>query len=522
MRLALRKDAQTRPVSTTRSIPAPVGGWNARDGLANMEITDAEFMVNWYPEATAVRTRRGSDYYASSLPNQVETIFSYAGGTRLKILCAASQTIIDITTVGNTGTVAAGRTVASGFANSRWQYINVGTPGGSYLIAVNGSDARQIYDGTNWYAGSASAGATAFTIPPSNVCLYNRRVFYTEAGTLRFIYHDNVNAIGGSVHAFDLSSQMDRGGYLVGIDTWTRDGGAGMDDLICFISNRGQVAVYSGIDPGSPTGSDWVRLGIYNMPAPMSYRSTAKVGSELVVFTEAGLAPMSSVVNGTLQQKSYITQKISKAINDAVRQYRDNWGWEVHYHTPDNMLFLNIPISTNSSQQQFVMNVDTGSWCRYKGWPANTFENHNNALYYGGNSLVIQAETGSNDLGNDVSNDVKQAASTFGLPGRLKHFKMFRPQIASDGDLPLQMGIDVDFSNLVPQNVPSPTPIPLAEWDVATWDDYYWADDVFAQPRWLSAAGIGTWGQVRMTGAVNVETIEWTATDIVFEPGEIV
>lgn len=519
MRRALRADPQTDPSSTPVSLPAPVGGWNARDPLAAMPITDAQFMVNWFPDATWVKTRRGSDTYASGLSNQVETVFAYAGGANLRILCAVSNIVVNITTVNASGTVGINRTVATGFLNSRFQYTNIGTPGGSFLVAVNGADARQIYDGTNWYAGSASAGS-ALTIAPSNIALYNRRLFYTETNTLRFLYHNQVNAIGGTVSPFDLSAQMDRGGFLMGVDTWTRDGGNGMDDLICFISSEGQVAVYAGIDPAD--ANNWERLGIYNIPVPMSYRSTAKIGGELAILTESGIVPLSAVVNGLDQAQSHISAKIDPAIQNAVDQYRANWGWELRYFPASSMLILNIPVASGSAQQQYVMNTNTGAWCSFKGWAANTFAVYNRKLYFGASAKVFQADTGTNDDGVDVQNDIKQAASVFNYPGRLKHFKMFRPQIASDGDLPINMGIDVDFSNAVPSNIPSPTPIPLAEWDVATWDDFFWADDVYSQPRWMAAFGIGTWGQVRMTGAVNTESIQWYGTDIVFEPGEIV
>ena len=43
----------------TASIPAPIGGWNARDSLANMQPTDAVQLVNWFPTPTDVTMRKG-------------------------------------------------------------------------------------------------------------------------------------------------------------------------------------------------------------------------------------------------------------------------------------------------------------------------------------------------------------------------------------------------------------------------------------------------------------------------------
>jgi len=41
------------------SLPAPVGGWNARDSLANMESTDAVILDNLFPTVSSVNLRGG-------------------------------------------------------------------------------------------------------------------------------------------------------------------------------------------------------------------------------------------------------------------------------------------------------------------------------------------------------------------------------------------------------------------------------------------------------------------------------
>ena len=45
--------------ASTTSVPAPIGGWNARDSLANMSPTDAVQLVNWFPTPTDVTMRKG-------------------------------------------------------------------------------------------------------------------------------------------------------------------------------------------------------------------------------------------------------------------------------------------------------------------------------------------------------------------------------------------------------------------------------------------------------------------------------
>ena len=45
--------------ANTTSVPAPIGGWNARDSQANMQPMDAVQMVNWFPTPTDVTMRKG-------------------------------------------------------------------------------------------------------------------------------------------------------------------------------------------------------------------------------------------------------------------------------------------------------------------------------------------------------------------------------------------------------------------------------------------------------------------------------
>ena len=519
MRRALNPTPATQDFSDPVPIPAPVGGWNTRDGLGNMPITDAINLDNWYPEATDVGPRAGSQTYAQGISDQVETIFSYASGSNLKLFIAAGNILQNISTIGVQGTVAAATVMAgtTAFQNSRFQYVNTGTPGGNFLVAVNGADQRQIYNGTIWFAGSTYSASTIQ--PFSNVELFNQRIFYLEKNTLRVIYHHQVNAIGGTVGvAMDLSSQFRNGGKNLCIGTWTRDGGAGMDDFLVVASDQGELAVYHGTDPSS--SSTWAKVGIYRIAPPLSERCMEKMGGELVIATRAGISTMSSILAGLVQQTPY-TDKIRTSVNDAVSLYGDHWGWQLKYVPLFNWLLLNVPVAEGNFQQQFVMNSQTMAWCRYLGLYANVWEIHNKLLFFGGDGVVVEQNTSFlDDDGDNIFVDGRQAASNFGT-ARQKYFNMFRPLINADGEMGLTADINVDFANVIPTNVPDITPQQVAEWDVATWDDYYWADEATPQLFWQSCGRLGTYGSVRMRGTINSITARWYGTAVVFQSGGV-
>lgn len=519
MRVAVTPSPANRAASFPINIPAPVGGLNTRDGRAVMPITDAELMDNWFPEATDVRVRPGSETYCSGIGSQVETIFGYNRGGVLRLLVAAGGAILNVSTVQLSGTIPASSTIANGFSDDEWQYRSMGTSGGQFLVCVNGVDSgRQIYNGTTMFTGTVSAGAGTAAIF-TNVEIFQRRLFYTQTDSLQFLYHDQVNAIGGTVSGFDLSTLMDQGGYLMAIGTWTRDGGSGMDDLIAFISSMGQVAVYQGTDPGDANA--WSLVGVYNTPRPIGRRCTQKLGGELLIATAQGVVSLSTVMSG-LEQQTPFSEKINTSIADAWGIYKNNSGWQLKYVPDLEWLILNVPVSTGDFQQQYVMNCHTKAWCRFKDLDANVWEVFNGSLYFGANGKVIQAGTGQSDDGADINIDVRQAPSTFGAPGRLKHFKIYRPMINSDGALGLAFAMNVDFSDAIPTNVPAVVAVSFAEWDVATWDDFYWGGDPVPVGQWQSAGAIGTYGSVRIKGAANETAVRWYGTDVVLEPGGMV
>ena len=142
-----------RFTATTASVPAPIGGWNARDSVAEMNPMDAVVLNNFYPSPSQIQLRKGYTQYATGITGQVDTLMQYSGGSSSKLFAAAGSTIYDVSTAG------AATSVVTGQGSDRLQYVNASTAGGNFLTAVNGTDAALIYDGTTWvkYANISTA-----------------------------------------------------------------------------------------------------------------------------------------------------------------------------------------------------------------------------------------------------------------------------------------------------------------------------------------------------------------------------
>ena len=145
--------------ATTSSIPAPIGGWNARDSLANMAPTDAVQLINFFPTPTDVSLRKGYAKTSIGITGKVYSLMNYANNNGTNTLFAAAETKI-----WNASTSTATEAF-SGITNSKFQFVNFSNAGGDYLIACNGQDPTMIYDGTRWfYVATTSTAQTISTI----------------------------------------------------------------------------------------------------------------------------------------------------------------------------------------------------------------------------------------------------------------------------------------------------------------------------------------------------------------------
>ena len=512
-----RKQAAQRR-SPGKSIPAPVGGLNSRDSIANMKSQYAVVMENWFPRSSDVVIRKGYAEHATGLGAQVETIMPYRpeNGTN-ELFAVAGGSIFDVTAAG-----AVGAAEVSSLSNSRWQYVNFATAGGNYLICVNGQDDLLLYDGTTWtpidgVSSPAITGVATSSLKDLNV--HKQRIWYIENAS-KSAWYTAAGAFAGALIEFSLDAVFQDGGFLVSMDTWSLDSGDGLDDLALFTSSTGEVAVYQGTDPGSPI--TWALVGVYRLGAPIGQRCMTKFGAELLGITLDGVVPMSSALYAGQTQETAITDIIRGDIERATELYSANFGWELRHYPDANMLLLNVPVAPDF-QIQYAMNTRTKSWCKFTGWGANCFELHNDDLYFGGNDTVNLAWTGQQDNGMAITADVCSAFSYYGSRAELKDFKMFRPIIArSTNPVEVKIAMNTDLFVEAPTAIVSfPEVDAGSTWNTAIWNTDVWgggnASNQFS--RWFDAQGIGLSGAPHMIISTDRAEIALAAFDIIWENG---
>ena len=147
--------AQQRKAVTT-SLPAPIGGWNARDSLAEMNPLDAVQMVNFFPTPTDVTLRSGYTKSSTGISGDVLSLLNYSSPTGNTLFGATNSTIYNVST--STATVS-----LTGNTSGQWIQTSITTAGGSFMPAVNGQDPMIVYDGTRWQRSATTSTAQTIT-----------------------------------------------------------------------------------------------------------------------------------------------------------------------------------------------------------------------------------------------------------------------------------------------------------------------------------------------------------------------
>ena len=499
-------------------VPAPIGGWNARDGLAAMPPEDAVILQNWFPTPSGVELRQGSNTWATGLGNQVNTLmpFNPQSGNG-KLFAAAGGSIFDVT---NSGPV--GAALVSGLSNANWSYENFATPAGPFLLAVNGADGYYVYNGTSWQSVTATSSPLSITgVTPSSLSFvqaFASRVWFIQGQSLN-AYYLPVISVGGAASVFPMQQIFRRGGYLIAMGVWTVDGGYGMQDYLCFATSQGEIAIYGGTDPSQ--ASTFQLVGVYQLGTPVSNRCFLKYGGDLLYLGKDGLGPISRLLaSSRVNTQVDLTCKIQGAVSAAATSYAANFGWGMVLFPPANALVLNIPISVGS-QQQYVMNTITGAWCNFTGWNANCWERFNDQLYYGGNGVVVNAWTANlDDNGSAINAEGLQAFQTFGSMQQ-KQFTMARPLLQVSGVPGILLGLNTDFDFTAPVGNPSFSQPPYGLWDQGLWDQAIWGSSSTVLSNWEFASGVGTWGALHMKVSALDCSVLWSATSYLMQDGGV-
>lgn len=413
------------------NLPAPIGGLDGVSALMGMPENRCILLENWFPQPDGLEMRDGFVSHMTESAEAVLKLHVYAAPTGAQTLWASTDDgIFPATTTGAFGSAAIaltnGLTISSAIA----------TGAGNYLMVVNGVDTLKQYDGSSWT--SVATLGSSDTSDYSFVETYRQRLFLVRKNSLEIEYL-GPNAISGSPTNYPLGAVFRNGGYIIALGTWTLDGGTGTDDQLAVITNKGEVAVFSGNDPAT-----WSPRGVYSIPEPIGPSCAYKYGGDLLLITEDGLFPLSGVVQSTsIDRRQAVSATIKNLFRAAALSFKNNPGWEILVDPLKPFLLVNVPATP--VRFQFVMNTQTKAWTIFKGWDARCFARLANETYFG-TTTGVKRVNGNADEDTNITATMLQAYSRFRYAST-KKVELQKPYISSNNGFTYSLGVGYDFTD---------------------------------------------------------------------------
>jgi hypothetical protein len=477
----------------------------------------------------------------------VISAFEYVSGGTAKMFAANVNKLFDVTASGPI-LVKGGRT------DGNYSAVQMANATGDYLIALNDvGDFALRYDGTTWTTltgviGAAGDGISNITYDPTKipagvaqgtglvqVWKYRNRLFFIQAGSMNAWYLP-IDSVGGVLQPIPLSGAASKGGKLIFGAVWSLDAGDGTDDKCCFVTDQGEVLIFTGTDPSNAT--NWRQEGRYHVSPPLGKNASITVGGDLLILTVDGIVPVSQAISkeaGQLELAA-LTRTIKPLWRENVNAKRDK-PWTAKKWDEYGALFVTTPGGPEGSRYCLVANNVTGAWCRFVGYDATCWIRLRADLFFGTqDGIVMQADRTGYDDGEHKK--IPYLATlvggweTFGAPSSQIVWHQSRASFKAAAGEPFQpqLSVTTDYTVTIPPP-PNPGPDPgLREvWDQGLWDQARWDQASIGTPPvrntlWVS---IGQTGfaiapivQV-MVAQVARPNVEMIATAAIYEPAGV-
>lgn len=501
------------------TLPAPIGGLNARDSLDLMQATDAIVMDNYIPTETKVSLRRGFARYAS-IGAAVKTLAAYDTPHAKRLIAVAGSKAYNISSkqsISEYEDVLFNSDVCQTVQyKDRLFFMNGVDVPKMFYINENSSEAFSDWAFTSEVESFAPQKLIAGAVS-------KERLWFVERGSLRVWYTAEAGNIAGKLQLFDFSAVAKYGGELMAVANWTQDGGQGIDDLTVFITSKGECLVYAGSNPNS--AQDWSLRGSYIMSRPIGYKCTLQYQGDVVIISEDGYIPLSKALpidKANAAQVSF-SDKIRGLVLARTQGNKNKDGWQGLIYGRGGYAIFNVPVS--GQFEQHVINVNTGAWCRFTNIRSFCWIIFEDRAYFGSDDAVFLFDEGYSDDGVHILGHVEQAFSNLGNPN-LKKIQLLNPRTKSSTKYALVVYVNMDFEERSVNYRENIGSTGMTKWNVAPWSTLAnpigtkWATlKGKIRSQWIASAATGFKASVVFKTKTRGNLIEWFDTGVRYEQG---
>lgn len=501
------------------TMPPPYGGLDLVSPIDNMEPSFALELVNVFPGAAAPTVRLGYEQFADiGIATPIVTLASLQlKDATTQLIAATNNDIYSITTGGAVTSIKGATTVTSG----EFQTITYA----NNLYMCNGVDNAKVYTGTGNVQDVTFTGVTLSNL--INVTAYKERLYFAEKNTAKVWYGGlQVVGTGGTpaLTSFDFQYVFTRGGYLVGIGSFSTNTSMTSQDYFWACSSEGEIVFYNGTYAGDPT--TWGLVARYYIGKPLGYRAFVRINNDVWIITEQGIVPISGLF---LSDPEAALQIVSYKVNPLISEYAAVTGfdhqWTGFFWPQGRRVYISIP-TTGNSCRFLVYSIDTKGWTIFQlfndehGFSSCLF---NGKPYYGSSTgIVWKGETGQADAVTATESQAIQysgrtAFNFYGSRSNYKAFKDIRPIIKAKRGITLNLGLDTDFRRQATVTSISTTSSVFTAWG-SPWGSPWSAEVEYVFDRY-AAKGQGHCAAVRFGGSLKNSTMQILGFEIRYDMG---
>lgn len=500
---------------------APIKGWIQSENLAASSQNGASILENFFPTTRGIRPRGGSLRHAT-ITDGVDSLMVWRSGTSERMFAADQDSIYNITTPAS-ATVQPSADV-TGLTGGNFSSVMFANTGGDFLVAVNGADLRQLYDGASWTTSPAITGVTSSTL--SHVWVFKNRLFFIQKATMN-AWCLATDAIGGAAVQISLSGVFQKGGSLLFGDTWSVDAGDGLDDICVFVSTTGEVVGFAGTDPADP--NEWRTIGRYDIGQPLGPNAKFRAGGDLIIATMDGLVPLSAAIDKdpAALTLSAVTRAIENQWKIEARARETSKAWSILKWVSRSMAIVGLPTVGASETCCFVVNLLTGAWAKYTAWDISCQAEVGSVAYFGtpGGGVFVAEASGTDD-GEAYSSTYVGLYDSLKRPASQKVVTMARSTWLYRKPFINKISFSFDYVASLPTYPSAAVHPSLDEWDVGEWDVALWdsgtAETIVTRWTAVSGQGFAVAPNVQITNShASPPEAELVSIDLLYEDGGV-
>lgn len=514
-----------QPLAQVTTLMPPVKGLNLASPAIAIDAQEALVLENVLPQQSSGELRGGWKEWVTGIPGSINSIISFAAKLpkdNKVFACNSKGEIYDVTVSTNKPILL----TDTQQNNGEWDYINASGLEDNFLCMVSPAGGYWTYSVGDGFKKREITGAGAGK-KFSAIFNFKARIWFVEEESCK-IYYLGVGAIWGEAKVFDLASVLNDGGYIAYGSDWTYNAGRDISDYLVLVSTRGEVVVYSGVNPDDAT--TFALTGVWYVgPIPYGTQCFTQYGGELFIMCSMGVVPVSKLVNGGVANEYQVSSyKINPVLNAAFNDCKSEFGWAMDMIYDQQFLLLQLPVTSTNQYRFYIMNSGTGAWGTIVAMPMNCAAQVNGEVFFGTtDGRVCIGFTGNTDgelldgtQGKPIVGKYIGGFNAYGNASYLKTFQLARPVFISD----LAPSVGAVMLTKYPfdvVNVENPAVGNQGgQFNKDHFNDCVWAGGANTFSAWCGLNGLGYYGAMAVSFTGNAKT-QYVTTNVTLTVGGV-